>query len=132
MNIRYLVACATFLLTAGTVAHAGDAESLIALDKKWGESSDAAEVGSLLADEVVVLSPDGNGTKAGVIENATNPEGPVGPYTAGDYVVKFISDDVAVMTHSTSGEDPHWSLHVWQKQDGEWKVAATANIPAEE
>ena len=132
MNKRYLVAGATLLLTAGTLAHAGDAESLIALDKKWGESSDAVEVSNLLADEMVVLNPDGNGSKAGVIENATNPEGPAGPYTPEDYVVKFISDDVAVMTHGTSGEDPHWSLHVWQKQDGEWKVAATANIPAEE
>ena len=36
------------------------------------------------------------------------------------------------MTHSVGGDEPHWSMHVWQKQDGAWKVAATASIPAAE
>ena len=131
MNKRYLVASAALLLTAGSLAWAGDANSLIDLDKKWGETSDAGKLSDLLSEDIVVLSPDGNGTRASVIENATSTDAPDEPYTSGDYVVQFISDDVAVMTHSTSGEDPHWSMHVWHRNDGKWQVAATASIPAE-
>jgi hypothetical protein len=47
-------------------------------------------------------------------------------------VVKFISDEIAIMTHSTAGAEQHWSMHVWQKDGGKWKVAATASIPAAE
>ena len=132
MNKRYVVASAVLLLMAGSVAYAGDAGNLIELDKMWGETSDAGKLDSLLSDEIVVLDQDGNGTKASVIENATNADAPSEPYTAGDYVVKFISDDVAIMTHSTAGAEQHWSMHVWQKDGGEWKVAATASIPAAE
>lgn len=132
MNKRYLVASAVLLLTAGSLAHAGDSDNLISLDKMWGETSDAAELGNLLSDEIVVLGADGNGTRASIIDDASSADAPAGPYTAGDYVVRFIRDDVAIMTHSAAGEEAHWSMHVWQRQDGKWKVAATANIPAAE
>ena len=132
MNKRYVVASAALLLMAGSLVYAGDADHLIELDKMWGETSDAGKLDSLLSDEIVVLDPDGNGTKASVIENATNADAPSEPYTAGDYVVKFISDDIAIMTHSTAGAEQHWSMHVWQKDGGKWKVAATASIPAAE
>ena len=132
MKKRYVVASAALLLMAGSLAYAGDADKLIELDKAWGDTSDAGELDSLLSNEIVVLNPDGNGTKASVIENATNADAPAEPYTAGDYVVQFISNDVAIMTHSTSGAEPHWSMHVWHKDGSKWKVAATANIPAAE
>lgn len=132
MNKRYVVASAALLLMAGSLVYAGDADHLIELDKMWGETSDAGKLDSLLSDEIVVLNPDGNGTKASVIENATNADASSEPYTAGDYVVKFISDDIAIMTHSAAGAEQHWSMHVWQKDGGKWKVAATASIPAAE
>jgi hypothetical protein len=133
MRKSIVFAGAALLLATSTAAHAGgDADALIELDKAWGETRDAASLGDLLADELVALSPEGNLSKAGLIEESTSAEAPEGPYTSADYVVKFISDDVAVMTHSTSGEESHWSMHVWQKQNGAWKVAATASIPAAE
>jgi len=132
MNKLYMTASVAFLLMAGSLAYAGDADHLIKLDKMWGETSDAGKLDSLLSDEIVVLDPDGNGTKASVIENATNADAQAEPYTAGDYVVKFISDDIAIMTHSAAGAEKHWSMHVWQKDGGKWKVAATASIPAAE
>lgn len=57
---------------------------------------------------------------------------PAGPYDAGDYKVDFLSDDVAVMVHSVAGPEPHWSMHVWQRQAGKWKAVATATVPVEE
>jgi hypothetical protein len=132
MRKSIVFASAVLLLATSTAAHAGDADALIELDKAWGETRDAASLGNLLADELVALSPEGNISKAALIEESTSAEAPEGPYTPADYVVKFVSDDVAVMTHSTSGEEPHWSMHVWQKQNGTWKVAATASIPAAE
>lgn len=132
MNNRYLLAGAVLMLTAGSLAQAGDSANLISLDKTWGETSDAGELDNILSDDIVVLGADGNGTRASLIEDAASADAPAGPYTAGDYVVQFISDNVAIMTHSTTGEEAHWSMHVWQKQDGKWKVAATANIPAAE
>jgi hypothetical protein len=132
MKRSIVFASAILLLAISTAAQAGDAEALIALDKTWGETRDAASLGTLLADDLVALDPDGNGSKAEVIADATSADVPDEPYTAGDYVVKFVSDDVAIMTHSTSGAEPHWSMHVWQKQGDSWKVAATASIPAAE
>lgn len=132
MRKSIVFAGAVFLLTTLTAAQAGDADALIELDKSWGEMRDAASLGDLLADEIVAVSPEGNISKAGLIEESTSAEAPEGPYTPADYVVKFLSEDVAVMTHSTSGEEPHRSMHVWQKQNGTWKVAATASIPAAE
>ena len=57
---------------------------------------------------------------------------PAGPYMAGNYKTHFVSADVAIMVHSTSGDDPHWSMHVWQRVEGKWQVAATATVPIEE
>jgi hypothetical protein len=132
MRKAFLFANTLTLLTVSVLAQAGDADALIALDKSWGESRDAAALDQLISDDLVALSPAGNGSKAATIAEATAADAPEGPYTPGDYVVRFISDDVAVMTHSVAGEEQHWSMHVWQKQDGAWKVAATASIPAAE
>jgi len=132
MRRAFLIANTLALLAASAAAQAGDADALIALDKQWGEARDAAALEPLLADGLVGVSPEGVGGKAQLLEEAAAADAPEGPYTAGDFTVKFLSDDVAVMTHSVSGDEAHWSMHVWQKQDGAWKVAATASIPAAE
>ncbi len=117
------------LLLAGGLAQADETDMLIKLDKKWGESRSADAVAPLLADDVMEVGPDGAGGKKEMLEDADANPPPEGPYEAADYQVRFLSDDAAIMTHSSSGEDPHHSLHVWQKIDGEWKVAATAAVP---
>ena len=67
-----------------------------------------------------------------MLDQAENEEPTTEPYMPGDYKVQFLSDDVAIMVHSTPPPEAHWSMHVWQKVDGEWRVAANANIPAGE
>jgi hypothetical protein len=132
MKKAFLITNTLVLLAASAVAQAGDADALIALDKQWGEARDAATLNPMLADDLLAVSPAGMGDKAQIIADATAADAPDAPYTVDDYTVKFLSDEVAVMTHSVSGDEAHWSMHVWQKQGGAWKVAATASIPAAE
>ena len=37
--------------------------------------------------------------------------------------------DLAIMTHGTKGKDPHHSMHVWARRDGQWQVVATSSTP---
>jgi hypothetical protein len=46
-----------------------------------------------------------------------------------EYKVIFLGAYTAVMTHGTKGENAHYSMHVWSRQGGSWKVAATATTP---
>ncbi len=119
---------ATLLLTC-EIAQADETDTLIKLDKKWGEARGADAVAPLLSDDVTGVSVDGTDGKKEMLADADANPPPQGPYQAADYQVRFLSDDIAIMTHGISGEDPHRSLHVWQKIDGQWKVAATAAVP---
>lgn len=121
---------AAMLLVCG-IARADESDALIKLDKKWGESRGADALAPLLSDDVMQISDEGAGGKKEMLADADASPPPEGPYQAADYKVKFLSTDIAVMTHSSTGEDPHRSLHVWQKIDGHWKVAATAAVPVE-
>ena len=132
MKLRTIVGCVFCLVMAGTAANAGDSDSLIQLDKEWGESQGSEALEALLADNIVALGLEGVAGKAEMLEAAASDDAPTGPYVAGDYDVRFLSEDVAVMIHTASEPDPHWSMHVWQKQDGKWQVAATASVPIEE
>ena len=117
------------LLLAGGVTLADETDTLIKLDKKWAEARGADAVAPLLSDDVMGVSVEATSGKKEMLADADANPPPEGPYQAADYKVKFLSDDIAIMTHSISGEDPHRSLHVWQKIDGQWKVAATAGVP---
>ena len=65
------------------------------------------------------------------MESLATDESSAEPYVAGDYAVEFLDTDTAVMVHSAgTGEDLHWSLHVWKKSGGKWQVVATASIPS--
>lgn len=103
------------------------ADKLIAMDKAWGEATSGAAIDAMIADDILSISAEGLADKAAML--AAQDEPLEGPYIAGDYQVKFLSDDIAVMVHSSGGEQPHWSMHVWQKADGKWVVKATASAP---
>ena len=103
------------------------ADKLIAMDKAWGEATSGAAIDAMIADDILSISAEGLADKAAML--AAQDEPLEGPYIAGDYQVNFLSDDIAVMVHSSGGEQPHWSMHVWQKTDGKWVVKATASAP---
>ena len=132
MNVRTLVGCVICLVMTGSVANADESDTLVQLDKEWGESQGPEAIEPLLADNIVALGSEGVAGKAQMLEAAASDDAPTGPYIAGDYDVRFLSEDVAVMVHSAGEPDPHWSMHVWQKRDGKWQVAATASVPIEE
>jgi len=132
MKIRMRIGCVICLIMTGALANADDSDALIQLDKEWGESQGAETLENLLADDIVALGAEGMAGKAQMVEAAASADPASGPYVAGDYQVNFLSEDIAVMVHSAGDPDPHWSMHVWQKQDGKWQVAATATVPVEE
>ena len=132
MRTTKIVGLATVLLLSAGFASAGDADKLVELDKKWGESEGADALAPMLLDEIVAINPDGIGDKKSMLEQADSAEPATGPYEASNYKVRFLSEDIAVMVHSAPTPEPHWSMHVWQKVDGEWRVAATATAPMAE
>ena len=132
MNIRTIVGCVFCLVMTGPVANTDEADTLVQLDKEWGEAQGQEALEPLLADNIVAVGSEGVAGKAQMLEAAASDDAPTGPYIAGDYDVRFLSEDVAVMVHSAGEPDPHWSMHVWQKRDGKWQVAATATVPIEE
>jgi hypothetical protein len=119
------------ILSAGEEAK----KALIKLDMEWGESGvtgDTAVLGRILADDLMSLDGSGVSTKADQIKAAESAEPVAGPYSASDFKVMFVKDDIAVMTHSVSGEDAHRSMHIWANRDGNWQVVATATVPMAE
>ena len=110
---------------------AGGAEDLIALDKAWGSAQAAGDVEAMLNTDMI--SVDGSGVSGKAAQLAAMAEAPDEAYLSGDYKVRFIDDDTAVMVHSAgSGDSLHWSMHVWQKNGDSWQVVASASIPAED
>jgi len=130
-TIKILGSLVGLLVIAG-IANADDSNALIELDKKWGESEGADVLASMLSDDILSIDVEGLVGKAEMLKAADEAEPATGAYVAGNYKVQFLSDDVAVMVHSTQVPEPHWSMHVWQKIDGEWRVTATASVPIEE
>jgi hypothetical protein len=128
IKISYVIC----LMMAGGLANADETDTLVQLDKEWGGSQGTAVLESLLAENILALDANGIADKARLLEDAESAEAPTEPYVAGDYQVRFLGKDVAVMVHSAAEPDPHWSMHVWQKQGGKWQVTATASVPAEE
>jgi hypothetical protein len=118
------------LLAVGT-ARADATADLIQLDRDWGAAGikgDAVAAGKLLADDLV--SVDGEAVRDKKGELALLKAEPAGTqYEPTDYKVKFLGDDVAIMTHGTKGKDPHHSLHVWSRKNGQWQVVATSSTP---
>ena len=110
-------------LVAGiAIAMSHETDALIALDKEWGAAAQGQEavdaLNRIIAKDVIEMSGGGIASRADMIAEAQAADAPTGPYKADSYKVKFITDDIAVMTHHAGDPDPHWSLHVWQKKGG--------------
>ena len=124
-----LITVATFLVMFTAAAYAADdTETLIALDKQWGESivkGDATVSEKLLADKVV--SVDENGVIGRQAMLADIKPAPAGTrYEPTGFKVMFLNPDTAIMTHATKGADAHYSLHVWSRKGGTWQIVATS------
>jgi len=121
------------LATFGATASADDTADLIAQDMAWGAAGtkgDTNAAAKLLADNLVAVSAQGVTDKKG--ELAASEPAPAGTrYEPTDYKVMFLDKETAIMTHGTKGEDAHYSLHVWSKKGGQWKVVATSTTPIE-
>ena len=117
-------------------------ETLIALDKLWGEAEskgDTASLNKILSDTYVGLGSKGqvlgkqDQVAAGTagfanLQNAS--------YTADEYKFEALTPDVIVMTHRATIKgvhegkevtESHRSLHVFQKRGGQWQVVVSAN-----
>ena len=131
---RVLTLCLVAALPAAAAFAAGEdaKQELIELDQKWGESTDAGVVGSILADGLIALDGSGVATKADQLKELTAEDAPTGPYEADEYQVTFLDDDTAIMVHRSLSPDPHRSLHVWVKKEGRWQVVATVSTPIDD
>jgi ketosteroid isomerase-like protein len=132
-RMTYLGLLALFLcLFPGSVS-ADDSKVLIDLDQKWGEAGikgDPAAVAKFLGDDLVSVTVTGVSDKASQL--ADTEAAPAGTkYEPTDFKVVFLDATTAIMTHGTKGDDAHYSLHVWSKKGGSWKVVATSTTPAE-
>jgi hypothetical protein len=124
-----VVTVATFLVMFAAAAYAADdTETLIALDKQWGESAikgDTTVSAKLLADKVVSVDENGvMGKQAMIADIKPAPAGT--RYEPTGYKVTFINPDTAIMTHGTKGTDAHYSLHVWSRKGDTWQIVATS------
>lgn len=131
---RCSIALAAAVLAAPLLVGSARADStadLIELDRQWGAAGtkgDVDAVAKLLADDLVSVDAERVGGKKD--ELAAVKAEPAGTqYEPTDYKVKFLGEDVAIMTHGTKGKDPHHSMHVWSRKSGQWKVVATSSTP---
>ena len=124
-----VVTVATFLVMFAAAAYAADdTETLIALDKQWGESAikgDTTVSAKLLADKVVSVDENGVMGKQAMIADI-KPAAAGTRYEPTGYKVTFINPDTAIMTHGTKGTDAHYSLHVWSRKGDTWQIVATS------
>lgn len=130
MRIATIVLTGAILATFGATASADDTADLIARDKAWGTAGvkgDRAAEAKLLADNMVSVSGDGVTDKKGELAAEAAPPGAT--YEPTDYKVMFLDKNTAIMTHGTKGADAHYSLHVWSREGGQWKVVASSTTP---
>ena len=130
------IACALMGLVVSTQAKNVPADvqnTLIALDKEWGEAGgDAAKLDKIIGDSVLAIGAKGEAQdKQQLITSNKSASAGVsnGTYTADEYKFGMPSSDVVVMTHrgTTKGmqngkevTESHRSLHVFQEQNGRW------------
>jgi len=117
-------------------------QTLISLDKQWGESGgDAAKLDKIIGDNLLAISTKGEAQdkKEMIADNkATSAGVQNASYKADEYKFEMLSPDVVVMTHRgpTKGKEngnevteSHRRLHVFQMRDGHWQVVANAQLP---
>jgi hypothetical protein len=117
-------------------------QSLISLDKQWGEAGgDTAKLDKIIGDNLLAVGSKGEAQdkKELIADNkAVSASVQNGSYVADEYKFEMLSPDVVVMTHrgTTKGmengkevTESHRSLHVFEKLDGRWQVVANAQLP---
>lgn len=118
-------------------------QTLIALDKQWGEAAgkgDTATLSKVLSDKFVGIGDKGQIVGKQEQLAATAPASNVQntSYTADEYKFESLAPNVILMTHraTTKGTqdgkevtESHRSLHVLQKNGGQWQVVANAQLP---
>ena len=130
VNAVVIAASAAFAVSG---ANADESAALIKLDKAWGMAQSPGDVESLFTSNFIAVDEDGVSGKADLLKAMASDDPPAGPYVAGDYKVEFMDSNTAVMTHSAgSGDDAHWSMHVWRKNGGKWQGAATASVEVDD
>lgn len=120
-------------------------KALIALDKQWGEAAgDTAKLDKIIGDNLLGIGAKGEAQDKQqlIASNKALSSGVQnGTYVADEYKFDMPSSDVVVMTHrgTTKGmqdgkevTESHRSLHVFQKQNGQWRVVANAQLPVAE
>lgn len=137
MKNAVVLGTAVVCLAAGIAFAAHhEKDTLIALDKEWGSAAPGQAavdaITRIIDKDVVQMSGSGITTRADLIEEAKDTSVPATPYLADSFEVKFLTDDIAVMTHHAGEPDPHWSLHVWQKKGDKWVVVASGWAPETE
>lgn len=119
-------------------------QELIALDRKIEDArrkGDTSTVGELVTDDFLQVTQAGLRTKAESLKALAAPAtnaapAPVPPPLEPTYTV-HVYGDTAVMTHVTKQTDPHdpipgvGVLHVFVRQQGRWKMAASGSVPAQ-
>ena len=126
----FIVLTVTILALFGGTASADTTADLIALDMQWGAAGmkgDTVAVGKLLADTLVSVDETGVKDKKGELADTAAPAGT--KYEPSDFKVTLLDANTAIMTHVTKGYQAHYSLHVWSRKSGQWKVAATSTTP---
>lgn len=126
---KLVLAVSTLALFGLAVAFAttDTKDDLIALDKAWGAANlkaDKAKLNEIYADDMLVVAPMGMPTKAQMLSGLEPADDAT--YVTSDYKVKELRDDIAIVAHNAEG---YRSLHVLEKQGGQWKVVATATVP---
>ena len=113
-------------------------QQLIALDKQWGEAgTDPAALNKILSDKMLALGQNGEaqGKKEQIAASTSTASS---GYAADEHKFETLTPDVVVMTHrgtSTTTEggkqvkESHRSLHVFQRNNGNWQVVASAQVP---
>ena len=113
-------------------------QQLIALDKQWGETrADTAALDRILSDKMLALGQKGEaqGKKEQIAASTATPSS---DYVADEHKFEMLTPDIVVMTHrgtSTTTEggkavkESHRSLHVFQRNNGNWQVVASAQVP---
>lgn len=126
-----IILTVTVLAMFGGTASADTTADLIALDMQWGDAGikgDTVAAGKLLADTLVAVDETGVKDKKGDLASTT--AAPAGTkYEPTDFKVTLLDADTAIMTHGTKGYQAHYSLHVWSRKGGQWKVIASSSTP---
>ena len=127
----FIILMVTLFALFGGTASADTTADLIALDMQWGAAAikgDTAAVEKLLADTLVSVDEAGVKDKKGDLAGTT--AAPAGTkYEPTDFKVTLLDANTAIMTHGTKGDKAHYSLHVWSRKGGQWKVVATSTTP---